>query len=139
MDDINNICKKYGIQKYTINDDGTINVDGDVSLYHKGILKIPLKFDKVTGYFSCAYNNLTSLDGCPKYVGGDFFCHGNKLTTIEGPDFVGGDFFIDTSMVKNLNKYFEIDTTLAMPMIKNYNDAIKLIKRSNNIKTILKK
>ena len=30
---IDEICKKYGIENYTINDDGSIDVDGDVLIW----------------------------------------------------------------------------------------------------------
>jgi len=42
--DIDSICKKYYIQNYTINDDGTIDVDGNVNLNVKNLTKLPLKF-----------------------------------------------------------------------------------------------
>ncbi len=36
-------------------------------------------------------NKLTSLEGAPKEVGGDFVCSKNKLTSLEGaPKEVGG-------------------------------------------------
>jgi hypothetical protein len=90
---IESICKEYKIKKYTINPDGSIDVNGDVNLSNKGLTKLPLKFGKVTGYFDCAYNKLTTLDGCPIYVGGNFSCNYNKLITTEGcPIYVGGDF-----------------------------------------------
>ena len=54
------ICEKYGITNYTINGDGSIDVDGDVNFYSKGLTELPLTFNKVSGYFSCANNQLTS-------------------------------------------------------------------------------
>ena len=50
---INSICSKYGIENYTINDDGTIDVNGYVNLYNKNLTKLPLKFRNVTGDFYC--------------------------------------------------------------------------------------
>ena len=41
---------------YTINDDGSIDVDGDVNLSRKKLTKIPFKFRNVSGSFFC-YNN----------------------------------------------------------------------------------
>lgn len=38
----------------------------------------------VTWYFSCSYNNLTSLIGCPKKVWLFFNCSNNKLTSLIG-------------------------------------------------------
>lgn len=50
-EDIDTICKKFGIKNYTINEDSTIDVDGNVDLRNKGLTKIPLKFGKVSGKF----------------------------------------------------------------------------------------
>jgi len=94
--DIDSICKKYGIKDYTINEDGSIDVDGDVHLSDRrlGILtKLPLKFRNVTNNFFCGYNKLTSLEGAPNSVGGDFACSHNQLTSLEGcPQSVGDCF-----------------------------------------------
>jgi hypothetical protein len=78
-------CKKY-LENYTINSDNTIDVNGDVDL--DGMLgnmkKLPVKFGKVSGLFWCNMNKLTTLEYCPKYIGGDFSCEYNKLTTLKG-------------------------------------------------------
>jgi hypothetical protein len=119
--DIDTICKKYGIKNYTINPDDSIDVDGDVDLrgsrfwdhfrssniltrYRSTELqtnnwtldRLPFYFGKVSGTFDCRYNNLTSLEGCPKEVGGDFYISDNLLTSLVGcPNevrrFLGGD------------------------------------------------
>jgi len=85
--------EEFGIENYTFNDDGSIDVDGDVSFYEIVLTKIPIKFRNVSGDFYCYYNSLTSLEGCPETVGGNFDCRSNKLTSLEGsPKTVGGDF-----------------------------------------------
>ena len=90
--DIGSICDEYGITNYTINSDGSIDVDGDVNLTNKKLTKLPVKFNKVSGNFYCSSNKLT-LEGGPKEVGGDFYCSNTQLTTLEGsPKEVGGDF-----------------------------------------------
>jgi hypothetical protein len=90
------ICKQYGIENYTVNDDGSIDVNGSVDLYGYQLTELPLVFNKVTGYFSCSYNNLTTLKGSPKWVGGYFSCYNNYLTSLEfSPDYVGGYFSCD--------------------------------------------
>jgi hypothetical protein len=97
------ICKKYGITNYIINDDGSIDVDGDVYLYDKELTELPLTFNKVTGYFNCGGNKLTSLKECPRWVGGYFNCDYNQLTSLEfSPDYVG-DYFscIDNKLTDN--------------------------------------
>ena len=93
METIHDICKQYSITNYTINPDGSIDVDGDVYLINKGLTELPLTFNKVTGDFDCRFNRLTSLKGSPRWVGGDFNCHNNKLTSLEfSPVYVGYDF-----------------------------------------------
>jgi hypothetical protein len=60
-EDIESICKKYGIKNWTLNEDGSIDVDGDVDLSFKKLTKLPIKFRNVSGNFDCSYKNLTSL------------------------------------------------------------------------------
>ena len=90
---IDEICKKYKIENYTINDDGSIDVDGNVYLWGYYLTELPLRFNKVSGWFECDDNNLTSLKGSPKWVGDYFYCTNNKLTSLEfSPEYVGGWF-----------------------------------------------
>jgi hypothetical protein len=87
------ICRKYRITNYFINPDGTIDVNGNVKLCDSSMIELPLTFNKVTGYFDCQNNLLTSLKGSPKWVSGYFYCDFNKLTSLEfSPDYVGGSF-----------------------------------------------
>ncbi len=96
------ILKRYNIGNYTINEDGSIDVDGYVSLVLRWLKidKIPLKFRNVTGVFDCSYNRLYSLEGCPEKVDGSFTCANNKLTSLEGcPKFVGGNFHCSNNYI----------------------------------------
>lgn len=90
---IDSICEKFKIDHYTVNEDGSVDVDGDVEITNKGLKKIPLKFGRVTGHFWCGKNELTTLEGAPSEVGGHFNCPFNNLITLEGaPNKVGGNF-----------------------------------------------
>lgn len=101
--DIDKICKEYSIHNYTINKDSTVDVDGYVNLYSRGLTEIPLKFGRVTGYFHCGDNQLTSLDGCPKEVGGFFNCKNNQLTSLDGsPSEVGDNFSCHNNLLTTL-------------------------------------
>ena len=93
--DIDSICQKYGIENYTINEDGSIDVDGNVDLSFRNLSKLPLKFGRVSGDFYCDRNQLTTLEGCPKEVGGNFWCYNNNLTSLEGcsSDVIVGGYF----------------------------------------------
>lgn len=85
--------ERYNIKNYTINKDLSVDVDGNVNISFRGLTKIPFKFGKVTGYFDCSDNKLSSLEGCPYFVGGDFECSRNRLRTLVGsPEEAGGSF-----------------------------------------------
>jgi len=43
FEDIKEICKKYRIKNYTINTDGTIDVNNTVDLHNINLVKLPLK------------------------------------------------------------------------------------------------
>lgn len=57
---------------YIIHTDNSITVYGDVYCTRKDLIKIPFKFYKVTGYFNCSWNKLTTLENSPKSVGSFF-------------------------------------------------------------------
>lgn len=101
--DIDSICENYGIMNYTINPDGSIDVDGSVILSSELLTIIPLKFGTVTRDFDCYNNKLTSLEGSPKKVGGYFDCSGNQLTSLEyHPESVGRNFDCHNNQLTSL-------------------------------------
>ena len=89
-------CEKMGIENYTINSKGEIDVDGDVNLFNNDFKELPYKFGTVTKSFDISSNkNLTSLENCPYFVGVYFSCSSCKvLDSLNGcPKKVGGDFW----------------------------------------------
>ena len=94
-------CEEMGIQNYTINSKGEIDVDNSVFLDNGNFKELPYKFGKVNNIFS-VYNNenlislkncpdevsryfdvdgcsqLESLNGCPKKVETKFYCRSCK-------------------------------------------------------------
>jgi len=77
----------------TKNPDGTYSTGGDVDLSGFGLEYLPVKFKYVGGNFYCSDNKLTTLKGAPQEVGRGFDCSDNNLTTLEGaPQEVGGAF-----------------------------------------------
>jgi hypothetical protein len=109
---IEEICREYRIKNYSINEDGSIDVEGDVYLSNGGyaldsedaikLNQLPLKFGRVSGDFNCSYNQLKSLEGSPREVGGKFNCNNNQLTTLEGGPKVVGDFFCSNNKLTSL-------------------------------------
>lgn len=128
---IRDFCDRLNIQNYTINNDGTVDVNGELRLdlsllkkdelnntiinfnkvngsvdmtsNKKGINKLPFTFKEVTGSFFITHKNLETLLGCPKKVGGNFNCRNNRLRTLEGaPEYVGGNFYVSDNSLGSL-------------------------------------
>ena len=96
---VNSICRQLKLKDYQINDDLTVDVnhvghfDESVKITRENIVdgKLPIKFNKVKGGFEANWCGLTTLEGSPKWVGGNFQIVSNKLTTLEhAPGYVGG-------------------------------------------------
>ncbi|MCK9476809.1 MAG: hypothetical protein M0R46_12860 [Candidatus Muirbacterium halophilum] len=103
ISEIEAICEKYNIKNYIINEDDSIDVDGNVDLFSKGLKVLPLKFRKVSGDFKCDYNQLISLEGAPQSIGGYFNCISNHLTSLEGcPQYIGGSFYCSSNQLTSL-------------------------------------
>ena len=92
-EEIDQLLKHFDIDgEIEYHDDGSISVDGNVGLIDRSITHLPVKFRKVSGYFSCYDTNLTSLEGSPQEVG-DYSCSYTTITSlIGGPKKVGGFF-----------------------------------------------
>jgi hypothetical protein len=102
---IDALCKKIKIRNYTINGDGSIDVNGNaiMAFHYFDEKTLPIKFNRVSGDFNCSNNKLTSLVGCPVEVGGSFDCRENALTSLEGcPKKVGENFDCEANRLNSL-------------------------------------
>jgi len=87
--------EEEGVVNWKINDDLTIDVDGDVDLPTRNVTtNFPeyIKFNKIKGFFDCFYRKMTTLKGCPNYVGSYFACNYNNLNSSSiqyFPEYVG--------------------------------------------------
>ena len=146
--EIDSICEKYGIKNYTINDDLTIDVDGNVDLFNNELKKLPLKFRNVSGDFYCRNNQLTTLEGSPQKVEGDFYCQYNQLTTLSGsPQKVWGIFYCYNNQLttlegspKTVGSYFYCDNN-QLKDVKGFPErfyGVKIYISNNPIEEIFK-
>ncbi len=103
--EIKDICNFYGISGYTINPDGSIDVNGDVKLTDEGLGRIPIKFNKVDGYFECSYNKLTDLENFPNEISGSVYLTGNNLKNLKGFGKVGGLIYLNGNPLESLEGY----------------------------------
>lgn len=114
------------IKKYVINDDLSVDVNGDVLLYKKGLTELPIQFNRVDGFFNCGNNQLTSFKNFPIYIGGYFQYKDNPFPIEifeERPETI-------KAYIRNQNDYkiFHFDGTLNNEkwnmFIKDYKDGI---------------
>ncbi len=105
---IHRICREWGIENYTINSDGSIDVDNTVLLWDKNLENLPLQFRRVGENFNCNNNKLTTLEGAPEYIGLEFWCNNNRLTTLEyAPKYIRGSFFCWNNRLTDLEHFPE--------------------------------
>jgi hypothetical protein len=83
---------------------GLVDVDGDFDCSREGLNDLlGIRFGKAFWNFYCNGNNLTSLEGAPQTVGGDFSCYNNNIKTLEGaPQTVGGGFYCENNDLTSL-------------------------------------
>lgn len=88
---------------YFVDEDGYVNVIGDVVLPPLAGGLEGIRFGVVTGSFFCSLQRLSSLEGSPREVGKDFICNDNRLTTLKGaPKKVGGTFWCEHNNLTSL-------------------------------------
>lgn len=110
--EITEICDRYNIYNYKINNDGSVDVNGNVNLSYMHITKLPLKFNIVKGNFFCNETKLITLDGSPKEVSGSFDCSHNMLTSLEHCPKKVGRFIASHNILTSLEgcpEYIETD------------------------------
>ncbi|HDR9764138.1 TPA: hypothetical protein ACK3Q6_002691 [Burkholderia cepacia] len=102
------------VKNYTINDDLTVDVEGDVKLPDYGVKhmlsdnsysicpeSLPIQFGIVKGDFHCG--ELKDLHGAPRHVTGNFVCEYTDVKSLEGmPEHVGKDITIRRTAITNL-------------------------------------
>jgi hypothetical protein len=90
--------------EWGINDEGLVDVNGNFSCIGQGLSDFKgVRFGKVSGYFSCIENNITSLDGAPQEVGEGFFCQDNNLVSLTGsPQIIKGNFYCNDNRLTSL-------------------------------------
>ena len=98
---------------WTQREDGKIDVAGGVNAWNSKVIHLfmgkEIFFGKVTNSFNCANNfhggniKITSLEGAPEAVGGNFNCSFAKITSLEGaPREVGGYFDCSATKITSL-------------------------------------
>jgi hypothetical protein len=89
---------------WTVNAEGLVDVEGDFDCSGENLSGFKgVRFGKVSWNFYCSGNKITSLEGAPREVGRDFHCHVNNLTSLEGsPLEVKGSFYCENNPLQTL-------------------------------------
>ena len=92
IEDIKAWCEEMGIQDYTINSKGEIDVNDCVEFKyrsHNDFKELPYKFGMINGFFSLdKCKNLISLKNCPNYIKFSF-----AITTVNITTYFLGIYF----------------------------------------------
>jgi hypothetical protein len=143
--EVEKIIRDYWIKldKFSINDDGTIDIDGNVefSKVMNFLTELPLKFNKVSGDFDCSRLSLITLKGCPIEVGGAFDCSYNQLNSLVYlPRKIGTlviDNMIPSLSTSGINCRFNEVVFLFRTNIPNVGLPPAIVKYARHIKTVL--
>jgi len=82
--DIENFLVNNLIRFFTINEDLSVDVDGDVRISYRNLTEIPVKFNIVKGDFYCCNNQIRSTNFFPKEIGNNFFYYSNEFNDLKG-------------------------------------------------------
>jgi hypothetical protein len=77
----------------------------NITITNKNIVngKLKKQYPNITGDFISSCPELTSLEGCPDEVGGNFNCFGTKITSLKGaPSTVGRVFSCTSTNITSL-------------------------------------
>jgi hypothetical protein len=86
---------------YSIDSQGVVSYDGNLE-YWGSEPQLPIKFKHVKGDFRIA-TKLSSLEGCPEIVGGEFDCSWSGVTSLAGgPRQVGKDYICYKNPITSL-------------------------------------
>ena len=100
FDGIIKICKNNNFKSFVINTNGTVDVNSDVDLSNKNLIKLPVKFNTINGSFYCNNNKFETLEDFPKKIDGDFDCSSNKLMVLYGfPEYFNGQLTIKNNPI----------------------------------------
>lgn len=83
---------------------GKVDVKGDFIARNSDLNSLDgINFGEVTGDFNIALNNLTSLEGCPRKVGGSFIASENSIRDLQrGPTEVGWSYLVGSNELVSL-------------------------------------
>ena len=96
--EIRDFLSKFNISNFTVNGDGSVDVQGSIYLDNLKAKQLPVQFGKVDGDFVCNGGELVTLKGSPRYVNGNYYVHHNRLKDFQySPEEVTGNVSYDNN------------------------------------------
>lgn len=97
------LSKGSGYPRFTINSDGSVDVEGHYNFDYNNLTKLPIKFGVVNGTLRLGRNHLTTLEGCPHLVTEEFSIVRNPIKSLAfSPKIVQGSFFAAETLITDL-------------------------------------
>lgn len=100
---IDSFCERNYIRNWNENPDGSVDVDGDVTLGEDISDKLPFKFGKINGGFKLVDGGLKKMINFPDYVKRWFNISGNQLTNLIGSPKETGKFDASSNRLTSLH------------------------------------
>lgn len=102
---IGEFLRVYVKGEYTIEEDGRYSVDGDVAISNYRRKELPISFSKVTGSFHVVNSDITDFEGFPYNVGETLYVFGCEyISSMVGcPEYVGGNFFVTNCYLSKID------------------------------------
>jgi len=100
-DEITSWLIEMGIHNYRIQEDLSVDIDGDLNISEKKLNHLSVQFGHVSGNCLMIRNYLTSLKGAPRSVGGSFNCSHNALTSLEFAPLLCKSFYCNNNPISS--------------------------------------
>ena len=127
-------CEEFNIKNYYINENYSINVYQNVVLDNFIGDELPIKFNKVIGYFSCNKSNIKSFKNFPNFIEENIYLQGNIIENFHGfPKTVKGRIVLWNSTIKSMEGYNGSIKRLNIEDKEKLIRKLKLTKLLNNI------
>ena len=98
------LANTFGINNFSIDANYHMSVEGNVEISHYFIKQLPIQFKEVRGDFKVAFTHITTMQGYPQIIGGNFESNSNCISSLEGlPQKVGKDcYLVETKTIEDL-------------------------------------